>query len=657
MERPHRNQDMTSTTPAQHTSLPYRPAIDGLRAFAVGSVIAYHVLPSVMPGGWFGVDVFFVISGFLITSLLLAEHRRRRGRINLLGFWMARARRLLPALFLVLAAVLAAATFLTLPGRTGNVAGDVLATLGYVANWRFVLGDEAYFGQLASPSPVRHAWSLAVEEQFYIIYPLLLIGLLALIRRRTTLVWVLLGLSAVSALLMVHLHVPGLDPSRVYYGTDTRAHQLLVGAAVAALLSGGPGSLDRTHARTIDLWCRRLGIPALLVVLSAFWWAGRAQSVLFEGGAVVLSVLISIVLVAATSPSASWVQRVLAWEPLRRIGVVSYGLYLWHWPIVIFLNEQLLPVPTPARVAVQVGLTALLAWLSYRFVERPIRKEGFRALIPRLPRVSIALAWAVVPALVAGALSLPAAARTVAPQTTGSGEATVPQTSYRPSAEMTSVTFIGNSVPKSLITYFRASNHPDLRLNDTTNVGCDPLDAPKFVGGATQPEGDGCQAWRDGWDKEVADAQPDVVLYFVAHTMVTDREVDGKVVEFGSDEWVSLVEDGLDDAQAAAGDSEFAVMNLACHEMPSFGNEEIDRVNDTDYVTALNETVEEWADANDVPVLDQYSLLCPGDQVHSTINDVPLYDDAIHFTDESGPIFWRWLAPRLQQISRGKDSS
>src|SRR5699024_3094030 len=246
----------------------------------------------------------------------------------------------------------------------------------------------AYFGQVASPSPVRHAWSLAVEEQFYIVYPLLLVGLLALIRRRTTLVGVLVLLSAGSALLMALLHEPGLDPSRVYYWTDTRAHQLLVGAAVAAFFSGGPGAVDREGVRAIDAWCRLLALPSLLVVLSAFWWAGRAQSALFEGGAVPLSVLISIVLVAATSPDASIAQRVLAWEPLRRIGVVSYGLYLWHWPIVIFLNDQVLSVPTAARVTLQVTLTFLLSWLSYRFVERPVRREGIRALIPRLPRTS-----------------------------------------------------------------------------------------------------------------------------------------------------------------------------------------------------------------------------------------------------------------------------
>ncbi|WP_165399590.1 acyltransferase family protein [Janibacter limosus] len=647
---------MTSPA-ATHTSLPYRPAIDGLRAFAVISVIIYHLMPRWLPGGWFGVDVFFVISGFLITSLLLSEYRRTRGHIDLLGFWRARARRLLPALFIVLAAVLLCATFLTVSGRTRNVAGDVLATLAYVANWRFVLGDEAYFGQVAAPSPLRHAWSLAVEEQFYIVYPMLLIGLLAVIRRRVNLAAVLMALGAASALLMVVLHTPGLDPSRVYYGTDTRAHQLLVGAAVAALISGGPGAVDRARVRVADLWCRRLALPALLVIVSAFWWAGRAQSALFEGGAVVLSVLITVVLVAATSPATSVVQRVLSWEPLRRIGMVSYGLYLWHWPIIVFLNDQVLPWPTAARVALQVALTALLSWLSYRFIERPVRRDGIRALIPRVPRVSAAVCWATVPLLVVGAIAMPAAARTVSTQLTSSSDVAVPQVPYRPGGQMTSVTFIGNSVPESLITNFRSANHPDLEIDGLTNVGCDPLDAPRYADGAVLPEQQRCADWRRSWAPTLAERKPDVVLYFVAQTMVTDRLVDGRVVTFGSDAWTRLVDDNLDKAKAAAGDSHFAVLNLSCHSMPTFGSEEIERVNDTQHVRDLNTTVADWAARNDVPVIDQYSLLCPDDRVRSTINGVPLYADAIHFTADSGPIFWKWLAPRLQRVATGEDPS
>ena len=195
----------------------YRPGLDGLRGLAVTAVFAYHAHGAALPGGWLGVDLFFVLSGFLITRLLLVEHYSW-GWISFMAFWQARARRLLPAAVLVVIAVLAAAWLWTPVGRRGAVAGDSLATLGYVANWRLVLTDEAYFAAVASPSPLRHAWSLAVEEQYYIVFPLLLAVLLRVLGRR----WlpVALGLMALgSALWMAHLHVPGLDPSRVYYGT------------------------------------------------------------------------------------------------------------------------------------------------------------------------------------------------------------------------------------------------------------------------------------------------------------------------------------------------------------------------------------------------------------------------------------------------------
>ena len=655
MGRPLRKQDMSRAT--QHASLPYRPAIDGLRALAVVSVIAYHVYPRSAPGGWFGVDIFFVISGFLITSLLLAQYRGNRGRIDLVDFWLARARRLLPALFLVLTAVLVAAAFLTLPGRRGSVAGDVLATIFYVANWRFVFGDEAYFGQVASPSPLRHAWSLAVEEQFYIVYPLLLVVLLAMLRRRATLAWVLAGLAAASALLMAVLHHPGLEPSRVYYGTDTRVHQLLVGAAVAAFISGGPGAVPRDLVRTVDMWCRRLAMPALLVVVSTFWWADRAQSVILEGLAVPLSLLITVVLVAATSPVGSITQRVLALEPLRRIGMISYGLYLWHWPIVVFLNDQVLPLPTAAIVAIQVLLTVLLSWLSYRFVERPVRRKGVAALIPRVPRVSRVVCWASAPLLVVGALALPAASRAVSPTLQASGDVAVDKPQYRPAPRITEVALIGNSVPESLITTARSSDQPDLRLIDQTHIGCDPLPAQKIINGQRQPQAPGCDEWRATWQEPGAEQDADVVLYFVAHTLVTDRMVDNKRVVVGTPTWDALIEDNLDAALSASGKGKFAIVNLACHSMPTFNNEELERVNDIRYVKIVNRTVTAWADKHDVPVIDQYSLLCAGDKMHDTVNGVPLYEDSIHFTSESGPIFWRWLAPQVQAIARGEDPS
>ena len=284
-----------------------------------------------------------------------------------------------------------------------------------------------------------------------------------------------------------------------------------------------------------------------------------------------------------------------------------------------------------------------------------MRQQGVAALIPRLPQASTVVCWAAVPALVIGAVAMPAGARTLAPVTATGDGVTVPQPTYQPGGRMLSVGFIGNSVPKSLITTFRQSNHPDIRPIDITNVGCDPLDAPRYTDGKIQPEQEACQAWRDGWATEVTAQEPDVVVFFVAQSLVTDRYADGEVVEFGSPEWEGLVTDGLDRAREAAGSRRFAVINLSCHEMPTFGTEEIERVNDTEYVRTLNATVAEWAEETGTPVLDQYSLLCEGDEFHDTINEVPLYEDAIHFTIESGPIFWRWLAPRLQRISQGVD--
>lgn len=222
---------------------------------------------------------------------------------------------------------------------------------------------------------------------------------------------------------------------------------------------------------------------------------------------------------------------------------------------------------------------------------------------------------------------------------------------------MTRVALMGNSVPQGLILKFLSSAHPDLTLLDATNIGCDPLEAPRHMDGQVLPEGKDCSAWREGWGEKFASDTPDVVIYFVAQTMVTDRLVEGRVIAFGSSEWVALVEDGLDNAKEAAGPSQFAVMNLACHEMPTFGNEEITRVNDVQYVQTLNATVQNWAQRKNVPVLDQYSLLCPDGEYHDTVNEVALYEDSIHFTSQSAPVFWHWLAPRVQQISLGKDPS
>lgn len=642
-----------------HRSLSYRPAIDGLRTFAVLSVIAYHGLERAMPGGWFGVDVFFVISGFLITSLLLAEHRRW-GTIHLWGFWRARMRRLLPALFVVLATVLVAAAVLTPSGRRHSVGLDALSALFYVANWRFLLGDEAYFAQIASPSPLRHTWSLSVEEQYYLLFPVLIAAILAWSRRRARVATVLAGLAALSALLMASLARPGADLERVYYGTDTRAHELLIGAVMATVVSKGPDALPVGVRDRVDRAVRVLSIPALLLVLSCFWWATAQQDTLMNGLMTPMCVAVAVVVATAASPRTSPVQRFLAWEPLRRIGLISYGLYLWHWPVMVFLTSQRTGWGTVPTFVVQVALTFAASYLSYRFVERPVRRGGARALVPRAPRAGLALGAASVPVLVVGALALPSAGRALAPVTSSaSDEIVVEAPTYTVGRTTRSVMLMGNSVPEGLALYFPATSYPDIQLTNNTYTGCDLIGGEQTLAHTATQDKETCATWRrGGWKEPVGRLKPDLVVFFVPQNMVSDQEAgDGQTLAFGSTDYESFLQDKLSYLKRGVEDEsngQFVLVNVACHELPDFGNEELVRVNDDRVVQKLNEMVQTWADAEDVPVIDQYGLLC-SQGYRTRINGTELYGDGMHYTKDSAAIFWSWLAPQLQAVAEGRE--
>jgi peptidoglycan/LPS O-acetylase OafA/YrhL len=626
----------------------YRPALDGLRAVAVLAVIVYHGRPSWLPGGWLGVDLFFVISGFLITTLLVREHDQW-GRINLLAFWGARARRLFPALALVIAAVLLAASRWTLPGRRDAVSDDVLATMSYIANWRFLSGDEGYFSAIAAPSPLRHAWSLAVEEQFYIVFPLLLIALFAVLRGRRALVGSLVLLAAVSAWWMAHLYVPDVDPSRVYYGTDTRAHELLIGAALAAAMS-----VAASWETRIERSARLLAWPAAALVLWSMTWWDEGRSFVFRGGLVAFSLLAGLLVVAAWSTRATTLGRALAWEPLRRIGAMSYGLYLWHWPVMVF--------GTPDRVGFggiplflgQVALTFALASLSLRYVERPVRQRGFRALVPSRPRASSVAVALTLPALLAGALTLPSITAYAASGEAGSNiSVDAPPASDR--GEDTSVMLMGNSVPRSVYDTFPADRFPDISLTSNAFVGCDPFAGRRVVDGRVDPPSATCAEWERTWPDAISAERPDVVALFVTQELLLDRDVDGRRLVAGTPQHRQFVRDALDVLRRRvvdAGAGQLALVNLSCHRIPRLSDtEQIVRTNDDAAVRQLNQVTGEWAAEHGVRQIDQFGFLCDGGY-HDTINWVPLYEDSYHFDQASGAEFWKWFGPQLRRIVR-----
>ena len=381
----------------------YMPGLDGLRAIAVLSVIAFHLGFGWAPGGLLGVGIFFTLSGYLITDILLSQ--LNRGRIKLAGFWLARARRLLPALFVMLFVVVAWVTVFG-PAQPQQFRDAVVASALYVSNWQLIFGDVSYFARFAPPGPLNHLWSLAIEEQFYILWPFMLMLGTRLVREvplpggvRPRFALVTLGLAVISAILMAVLYHPSLDPSRVYYGTDTRACELLFGAALAMVWP------SRKLSRHISPGARNLldglGLVGLGAIALMIWQTSQYSSFLYRGGFVLLSVA-TVLVVAALAHPACRLGPILGWKPLRWVGVRSYGIYLWHFPIIVLTTpggvangRELL------REALQVVAILAVSALSWRYVEEPVRHGALGRLWRRVrsgawrPRSLTREGWAV----------------------------------------------------------------------------------------------------------------------------------------------------------------------------------------------------------------------------------------------------------------------
>ncbi|WP_409174529.1 acyltransferase family protein [Brevibacillus fortis] len=363
----------------------YMAGLDGLRALAVFAVIVYHLNVGWAPGGLLGVAVFFVLSGYLITDILIAQWKRD-GKIDWKDFWLRRGRRLMPALLVTIAVVM---VWITLLDRSQLIPlrGEVLSTLLYVNNWWRIFHEVSYFSSFGPPSPFGHFWSLAVEEQFYLLWPLLLVIGLHFSPRRWRLLALTLALALVSALAMALLYEPGTDPSRVYYGTDTRAFALLIGAALAMIWPSRNLSVKAAPRARLLLDC--IGAAGLVTIVVMIWLTDPYDSFLYRGGFVLLSVATAAVVAVLAHP-VSRLGKVLGWKPLRWLGVRSYGIYLWHYPVIVLTSPVVNTGETSiVRSILQVIASVVLAALSWRFIEEPIRNGGLGKRKIRRNRVSI----------------------------------------------------------------------------------------------------------------------------------------------------------------------------------------------------------------------------------------------------------------------------
>jgi peptidoglycan/LPS O-acetylase OafA/YrhL len=692
--------------------LGHRPALDGLRAVAVISVLLYHGGVRWMSGGFLGVDLFFVLSGFLITTLLVEEWRRGDG-ISIRAFYGRRLRRLTPALVIVLAAVVAYAALLAQDGELAALRGDLLATLGYVANWRLVLADRGYFDAFAVPSPLSHTWSLAVEEQWYLVWPVLAALLLGRSggragRLRTALA-VTVGLAAASALWAAILHHPGDDPSRVYYGTDTRAQQLLLGAALA-LGCAVAGRLTVQRG-----WARALSAAGLL---AAGWWVWACTRVtdqspwLFEGGQALVALVVAVIILAAVQPRGV-LRGVLALEPLRQVGRISYGLYLWHIPVFVALTSRRAHLDGTALLLARLALTVAAAALSHRLVEEPIRSR--RALrrpglvaVPALGLLAVAALVVTRPPEPAGA---PVLSEQVGPATEpgradaaeatpgvaggelrsatsgGAAAAAVPYDAAgsevvwlgdveqyadydsgripppSPVAGMLRVAIHGDSVALNLsLGHVQGSGTPPVLVWDQSALGCSLFPGERMAGDHAIGEHPLCASWRDRRPTWVGEWRPDVVMVLSGVWDVYDVSVGGERLAFGSpafDAWYGAEMDALIGELSRDG-AVVAVLTAPCNQRAELLTIPDPPENDEGRIAHLNGLLAAAVDRHprQASLIDLHGLVCPGGEFRARLGEVQIrHEDGVHFTAEGATLLRGLVFPQLAELADRRSTS
>jgi len=628
-------------------SISYQPGLDGLRAIAVGAVLLYHGGVTWMRGGFLGVDIFFVLSGYLITTLLLVEWGRT-GRIRLLAFWARRARRLLPALALLLVGIVLFGLLVAAPETLDRLRDDALSAIGYVANWRFIASGQSYFDQFVEPSPLRHSWSLAIEEQFYLLWPFILLVLLRWRPKLSTLTRVFAVGAVASAVLMAVLVDPDGDPSRVYYGTDTRAQAVLVGAALAAIMlrqrtrRDGPGA-SAPWVRAGILGVVALGAMLVLVRDTSSW--------MYRGGYLLAAVATAAVIGAAIQPRRNAIRSALSPAPLRWVGAISYGLYLWHWPVYLTLTAGRTGISGTALLVVRIAVSLVLATISYYLVELPVRH---RQLVRDVPRALVAVpAVAVVLALVF--LAIPALRGNGSSEVAAAGRsepAADPVPGGRPPA---SVLVVGDSVAKTMGDGFdRASHAAGVELFNRGQLACGLAQQGRIERGGqwvdTEPT---CDDWPAQWQAWIDEIAPEVSVVLFDVFVVSDLEIDGVTLEAGTKASDGYLREQLDRAIdiLRSRDGRVILLTAPYNRRPEVVGQPVrwaedDRGRIDHWNELLRDVVEERGDSN-VRVADLNEHVSPDGKYSNTLDGVTLRYDGVHFDPEAGELLFGWLLPRL----------
>jgi peptidoglycan/LPS O-acetylase OafA/YrhL len=532
---------------SEETRMGYQPALDGLRALSVIAVILYHAGIQWIPGGFIGVEVFFVVSGFLITSLMIDE-QHVSGKVSLKQFWIRRARRLLPALFTMLIASLVAVTFFA-KDSAPDFRQDVLPALGYFSNWwQIYFVDTPYFAANSLPM-LRHLWSLAVEEQWYVLWPIVFVFVLGNKRIPRWISAVVIGLLAAAVMVGTALAFAADNETRInflYLSTITRSSGLLLGAALACIWRPWKKAVVRfARVRSGLADVLALGALAALGYISAFIHVADEQ--LYRGGLAAATVASAVIIAVVVRSRTSLVKRVLSIPLLVEIGRRSYGLYLWHWPIFVIAGARLSSI----RLAYALTVTVIINEFVYQFIETPTRKGAIgnwlrqrRQLSAMRRRLPVALT--VVVAALVGVTSVQLSgiqARDVSVDTGNTDVVFVVPTTMPTTATtavntpVTSTTLaklprrlviVGDSQAHSLAVNKPSGIEKTFEITNGSIDGCGVYDRGVGIGGTSgkfRRNFANCKGFETKWAKSAAQAKADVALVVVGAWEVMDLQI------------------------------------------------------------------------------------------------------------------------------------
>jgi len=674
-------------------SFGFIPALDGLRALAVLGVMMYHGGAPIVGGGFLTIDVFFVLSGFLITSLLIGEWRKRLS-IHLGQFWARRARRLLPALLVLLVGVAIYAKFFATPDEFVNLRLDSLSTLFYVANWHFIFAGTNYFNLTAQPSPLQHMWSLSIEEQFYLVWPPVVLAMLWIGNRLRPArrLWPLFAASVIGALgssldMALLYHGPA-SVMRVYEGTDTRSQDLLVGAALAVGMA-----IWAQHRRSVPedalpphVHHARLGSPIrpiaawelppgwgrtalqvagwVVIAVFAYLWSHLTapNAFLFRGGYLLVGIGVAIVIFVAVTNQLGGVSRAIGNPVFQYVGKISYGTYLWHFPLFAILSAQRMHLIGYPLLAIRIGVTLLVATASFYLVEEPVRRGKMRTLTEWRAWLTTSVAFLVVVAVTVVA-TLPSVADAAPAQT-------VRPTGAQYTGPPVRVTIFGDSVASRVglaMSLTSPQQGYDVDLDNGAIIGCGVLRSPEYLGhgvpeetvDACNPDSPASQQWPAQWTGDLKLFHPDVVAVLAGRWEVTDRMINGQWMHIGEPVFDALVKQSLELAVKTAGSTGALVvmMTAPCYssgEQPNgqpWPEDSLTRL--AEYNAILRQVAAEHPQT--VEVNDFGALLCPGGQFETNIDGIQIRDaDGVHVVPTAAAGAWldAQLLPELVRLGR-----